>query len=35
MHNLDNLEDYSIVKDKKVDKEDTQMAKEENKVTIN
>ncbi len=35
MHNLDNLEDYSIVKDKEVNEEDVQIAEKESKVTIN
>ena len=35
MHNLDNLEDYGVVEDKEVNKEDAQMAEEESKVAIN
>ena len=35
MHNLDNLKDYSIVKDKKVNKKDIQIVKKKSKVAIN
>jgi len=35
MHNPDNLEDYGVVKDKEVNKEDAQIAEEESKVAIN
>jgi len=35
MHNPDNLEDYSVVKDEEVDKKDIQMAEEESEVAIN
>jgi len=35
MHNPDNLEDYGIVEDKEVNKEDVQIAEKESKVAIN
>ncbi len=35
MYNPDNLEDYSIIEDEEVNKEDTQMAEEESKVAMN
>jgi len=34
-YNLDNLEDYSVVEDKEINKEDVQIVKEESKVAIN
>ena len=35
MHNLDDLEDYNVVKDEEVNKEDIQIVKKESKVAIN
>ena len=35
MYNPDDLKDYSIVKNKEVNKEDTQIVKEKSKVIIN
>ena len=34
-YNPDNLEDYSVVKDEEINKEDAQMVEEESKVAIN
>jgi len=35
MYNPDDLEDYGVVEDKEVDKEDAQIAKEESEVAMN
>jgi hypothetical protein len=35
MHDLDDLNDYSIIKDEAIDKEDTQMVEEESDIGIN
>jgi len=35
IYNPDNLESYGVVEDKKINKEDVQMAEEESKVAIN
>ena len=35
MHNPDNLEDYSVIKDEEVNEEDVQMVEEESEVAMN
>ena len=35
IYNPDDLEDYSVVEDKEINEEDTQMAEEESKVAMN
>ena len=35
IYNPNNLEDYGVVEDEEVNKEDAQMAEEESEVTIN
>jgi hypothetical protein len=35
MHDLDDLNDYSIIEDEVIDKEDTQMVEEESDIGIN
>ena len=35
MYNLDNLDNYSIIEDKEINKEDTRMAEEESNIGIN
>ena len=35
MHNLDNLEDYNVIKNKEVNEEDIQIVKKKSKVAIN